>query len=313
MAGRNRWHWSFQTKTASYHIIARNRQSGSVIEEFLNGAVPEVWQSDAYAPQLRAPAKTGQLCLAHQWRELTRAAELEPDAAWWAQELRHLFGRGMRLHAERGEISAESFQRRRVRIINAAERSIKGPPLGKGMAGRLQQHYQRLWSELFVFLERDGVEPTNNASERDLRNSVIHRCQFAPHVGSPALLVTRRRVRPDRSGRSRAWSLSARMCDALVMCRDGFVIRSGRGCAGDRFVREVPAMPDLVPMVLIRCIRLVDEQVLLDAEGSASTANCPSCGTVSARVHGRYQRRPADLPWRGRVRPVALDRAPLPL
>jgi transposase len=26
-----------------------------------------------------------------------------------------------------------------------------------------------------VFLERAGVEPTNNASERDLRNSVIHR------------------------------------------------------------------------------------------------------------------------------------------
>ncbi|MFN8522994.1 MAG: IS66 family transposase [Chloroflexota bacterium] len=182
VAGRNRWHWNFQTKTASYHVIARTR-SGSVIDDFLDGAVPEVWQSDAYAPQLRAPAKTGQLCLAHQLRELTRAAELEPDAAWWATELRHVFGRGMRLHAERAQISAESFQRRKVRIINAAKRLIEGPPLGKGMARRLQQRYQRLWSELFVFLERDRacperserIEPTNNASERDLRNSVIHR------------------------------------------------------------------------------------------------------------------------------------------
>ncbi|MFN8522633.1 MAG: transposase [Chloroflexota bacterium] len=115
------------------------------------------------------------MCLAHQLRELTRAAELEPDAAWWATELRHVFGRGMRLHAERAQISPESFQRRRVRIINAAERLIKGPPLGKGMTRRLQQRYQRLWSELFVFLEQEGVEPTNNASERDLRNSVIQR------------------------------------------------------------------------------------------------------------------------------------------
>ncbi|MFN8525572.1 MAG: hypothetical protein U0821_20945 [Chloroflexota bacterium] len=63
-----------------------------------------------------------------------------------------MFGRGMRLHAERAQISPESFQRRRVRIIEAAERLIKGPPLGKGMAWRLQQRYQRLWSELFVFL-----------------------------------------------------------------------------------------------------------------------------------------------------------------
>ncbi|MFN8522322.1 MAG: IS66 family transposase [Chloroflexota bacterium] len=181
--GRNRWHtgstgpWLrglFQTATASYHVVARTR-SGSVIDDFLDGGVPDVWQSDAYAPQLRAPAKTGQLCLAHQVRELTRAAELEPDAAWWAQELRHVFGRGMRLHAERAQISMESYQRRRVRIINAAERLLKGPPLGKGMAWRLQQRYQRLWSELFVFLEREGVDPTNNASERDLRNSVIHR------------------------------------------------------------------------------------------------------------------------------------------
>ncbi|MFN8525954.1 MAG: transposase [Chloroflexota bacterium] len=156
MGGRNRWHWTFQSKTASYHVIARTR-SGSVIDDFLDGAVPDVYrlhwslaarQSDAYAPQLRAPAKAGQLCLAHQLRELTRAAELEPDAAWWATELRHVFGRGMRLHAERAQISAESFQRRKVRIINAAERLIKGPPLGKGMARRLQQRYQRLWSEL---------------------------------------------------------------------------------------------------------------------------------------------------------------------
>ncbi|MFN8525545.1 MAG: transposase [Chloroflexota bacterium] len=77
VAGRTWWHWNFQTPTASYHVIARTR-SGSVINDFLDGAVPDVWQSDAYAPQLRAPAKAGQLCLAHQLRELTRAAELEP-------------------------------------------------------------------------------------------------------------------------------------------------------------------------------------------------------------------------------------------
>ncbi|MCL4531921.1 MAG: ISL3 family transposase, partial [Actinobacteria bacterium] len=39
--------------------------------------------------------------------------------------------------------------------------------------------------------------------------------------------------------------------------------------------------------------------VVLDAEGTAPTAQCPSCGTPSSRVHERYTRRPMDLPWRG--------------
>ena len=39
----------------------------------------------------------------------------------------------------------------------------------------MQRRYAKHWQDLFVFLEHEGVEPTNNASERDLRNSVIHR------------------------------------------------------------------------------------------------------------------------------------------
>lgn len=40
--------------------------------------------------------------------------------------------------------------------------------------------------------------------------------------------------------------------------------------------------------------------VVLDAEGTTATAQCPSCGTPSFRVHERYKRRPMELPWRGR-------------
>lgn len=47
-------------------------------------------------------------------------------------------------------------------------------------------------------------------------------------------------------------------------------------------------------------IRLDGSGVVLDAEGLAASANCPSCQTSSSCVHARYIRRPMDLPWRGR-------------
>ena len=45
----------------------------------------------------------------------------------------------------------------------------------KTEAARLQKRYRLHRDSLYVFLERDDVEPTNNSSERDLRPSVIHR------------------------------------------------------------------------------------------------------------------------------------------
>ena len=38
-----------------------------------------------------------------------------------------------------------------------------------------RQRYRLHRDSLYVFLDRDDVEPTNNSSERDLRPSVIHR------------------------------------------------------------------------------------------------------------------------------------------
>lgn len=173
--GRNQWHWVFQTPEASYHVIVPSR-GARVIDAFLDGAEPEVWGSDVYAPQVGTAAGANQICLAHQIRDLTYAVEADDlDGRVWAVALRHLLGRAMRLHRERAAISAASFARRKVRIVTAARRLVCGPPLGTGEAWRLQRRYRKHWGDLFVFLDRTDVEPTNNSSERDLRNAVIHR------------------------------------------------------------------------------------------------------------------------------------------
>jgi transposase len=174
--GRSWWQWVFQTPTASYHVLAPSR-GGAVIDAFLGAAEPEVWGSDLWAPQVGTAAGQHQVCLGHQVRDLTYAVEADAGPAQaWARELRHVFGRAIRLHHERAQVSSASFARRRTLIEHATDRLVFGPPLApKTEARRLQQRYQTHRDSLYVFLYRDDVEPTNNGSERDLRNSVIHR------------------------------------------------------------------------------------------------------------------------------------------
>ena len=176
VAGRTHYHWVFQTPVASYHVIAASR-GGDVIEAFLQGVEPEVWGSDLWAPQMLTRAGAHQVCMSHQERDLTFAVEVDTgEARLWAIGLRHVFGRAIRLHHERGQVTAETFARRRLLIENATDRLVFDRYVApKTEAARLQKRYRLHRDSLYVFLERDDVEPTNNSSERDLRPSVIHR------------------------------------------------------------------------------------------------------------------------------------------
>src|SRR4051794_20017727 len=174
--GTTRWQWTFQTPEASYHVIAPSR-GGEVIAAFLAGVEPEVWGSDLWAPQLLTPATAHQICHSHQARDLTFASEADTgDERVWDLELRHVFGRAIRPHHERAQVTPETFARRRLLIENATDRLVFDRYVApKTEAARLQQRYRTHRDSLYVFLRRDDVEPTNNSSERDLRPSVVHR------------------------------------------------------------------------------------------------------------------------------------------
>jgi transposase len=176
VAGRTHWQWTFQTPEASYHLIAPSR-GGEVIDAFLDGVEPAVWGSDLYAPQILTAASAHQICHSHQARDLTFAAEADSGhERIWALELRHVFGRAIRLHHDRAHITPATFARRRTLIEKATDRLVFERYVApKTEAARLQQRYRTHRDSLYVFLERDDVEPTNNSSERDLRPSVIHR------------------------------------------------------------------------------------------------------------------------------------------
>jgi transposase len=179
VAGRNAWHWVFQTPDASYHVIVR-RRNADVIAAFLGATRSESWVSDLWSPQVKVDAGTHQICLAHQIRNLTYAAEADGYTGLvWAVELRHLFGRAIHLHAIRATITPASFTLRRRRIENAVDRLVFRTFLpdhpDTANARRLQARYREHRASLFVFFDHPDVPPTNNASEQDLRPSVIHR------------------------------------------------------------------------------------------------------------------------------------------
>jgi hypothetical protein len=147
-----------------------------VIRAFLAGVEPEVWGSDRYSPQMLTPATEHQICMSHQERDLTFAAEADTgEERLWSSELRHVFGRAIRLHRERAQVTPETFAHRRLLIENATDRLVFDRYVApKTAAARLQKRYRLHRDSLYVFFQRDDVEPTNNSSERDLRPPVIH-------------------------------------------------------------------------------------------------------------------------------------------
>jgi transposase len=74
----------------------------------------------------------------------------------------------------REKLQPELFAHQATRLKRLGHRLGFGPltnPFGEAQ----QQRYRRLEGSWWVFLDREDVNPTNNASERALRPSVVHR------------------------------------------------------------------------------------------------------------------------------------------
>jgi transposase len=170
--GSNWWEWAFCTVSAVLHVIRFNR-SVDVIQEVMGQCQAEVWESDCYGAQLKAPARQRQLCLAHQLRNLQAVVDAHPTLTW-PRAMQILFRYAIHLYHQRDLLSADEFAAQVVRVERhlgrLLQRSLSPPD-----AARLLRRYLKHRQNLLVFLYRRDVEPTNNVAERALRPSVIHR------------------------------------------------------------------------------------------------------------------------------------------
>jgi len=169
--GRNQWQWVFRTPQASFYVIVPSR-GAQVIRDVLGQARPEVWLSDLWSAQQKAPAEQFQLCHSHQLRDLEYAKECGDTQ--FAPAMQDLLRQSERLAKEREHLPPEEFERQKRAIYTeCAQLLAEDTAHSEGL--KLQKRYRQHGGKLFVFLERPDVPFDNNGSERDLRNSVIHR------------------------------------------------------------------------------------------------------------------------------------------
>jgi transposase len=170
--GVNAWEWVFCTVKSVLHVIRRNR-SAEVIRDIMGETQVEVWVSDCYGGQLKAPAMRRQLCMAHQMRALQHVVDAHPRFTW-AKAMQALFRYAINLHHQRDQLSPEQFETKVARVERTCNRLLQ-QDLAPPEAQKLQRRYRKYRSCQFVFLYRTDVEPTNNVAERALRHSVVHR------------------------------------------------------------------------------------------------------------------------------------------
>jgi transposase len=170
--GQNWWEWVFCSAQAVLHVIRSNR-SVDVIRDVMGNHTAEVWVSDCYSAQVKAPAKERQLCLAHQLRNLQAVVDLYPGD-FWPHAMQALFRSAIHAYNQRDQLSPPQFLAQVQRVERLRDWLLQRR-LEKPQAKRLLKRYQKYRNCLFVFLHRRDVSPTNNVSERYLRPSVVHR------------------------------------------------------------------------------------------------------------------------------------------
>jgi transposase len=172
VAGRTWWQWVFRSVVGVYFLMRASR-GAKVIEEVMGKQQAECWVRDCLSAQLKAPTRRRQVCLAHQLRDLQRLLDHQPRLPW-ALALQALFREAIHLGKRRTELSPQGYARRVTEVAHRLDKLLHRQVRGV-FARRLQKRYQRHREHVFVFLYCPDVPPDNNACERALRPSVIHR------------------------------------------------------------------------------------------------------------------------------------------
>lgn len=171
VVGKTWWQWLFASACAVWHTIVPTRGK-AVPVAFLGAVKPQVWISDRLAAQCNH-AEAHQYCLAH----LIRDAQFAIDAgdSVFAPGFKAFLKRACAIGRKRPQITDATIARHARGLKRELERLLElRPNHAEGI--KLQAAIKvDARDKLLVFMTRRDVEPTNNASERGLRPSVIFR------------------------------------------------------------------------------------------------------------------------------------------
>ena len=181
-SGEKRWLWAFVAPGFVFYKIALSRGT-EVLVQLLGAAFAGILCSDRCPTYLKYHPGEGQFCWAHFKRNILGVLDIAKttEAERFCRDVLALHARLFRLwHRFRagpgvryGPITREQLILKSVplekkffalafRHLDSGDRDVRN------LARALCLHFDRF----FTFLERDGVEPTNNSAERALRCAV---------------------------------------------------------------------------------------------------------------------------------------------
>ena len=183
--GKRGWQWVMVTAVVTVFIQGLSRSTAAAIE-LLGSAFGGIVVSDRFSAYNHLPLNQRQLCWAHLIRDLTAIAERPGASAEFGAQLLDLqlqvFDHWHRYRD--GTIGwpalqqscrpiRQAFEATLQRVVELGYERGERTPWAKTV--RTCQQILQLADGLWTFLETPGIEPTNNAAERALRQSVIQR------------------------------------------------------------------------------------------------------------------------------------------
>ena len=178
VAGKRAWLWVFSSATFAYFAIDP-RRGRAILERLFPGGHPGTVNSDRWSAYSFFSALRRQLCWSHLLRDMKGIVDAKGLGSRPAKPILKAADRMFSdWHAfRRGEITraelAERIAPLRVSLMVFAEAGAgqKKDRKWRGL-GRDLIRYQ---AAVFRFVDVEGVEPTNNQAERDIRPAVLWR------------------------------------------------------------------------------------------------------------------------------------------
>ena len=167
--GKNVWVWCFCNPRLALFLVDEHR-SGAVVKRVLGDSLPGVLVTDFYAADHALDCRQ-QKCLVHLLRELHTLRD-EATAAAKDGDIQPLLTRrqdAIALGKTRDTLAAGDFTPARQKLESRLDVLIFTRPQDKDCQ-RINKRLVNHRSELFCFLEVEGVPPDNNAGERDIRS-----------------------------------------------------------------------------------------------------------------------------------------------
>jgi transposase len=183
--GKRGWQWVMVTPMVTVFLQGLSRSSAAAIE-LLGSSFRGIVVSDRFSAYNHLPIEQHQLCWAHVIRDLVAIAERPGASAELGAQLlelqKQLF---VQWHRYKNDaIDWHTLQQGsrpiRQRLVAVLERIValeieRGERTPSAKTVRTCQQLHSVADGLWTFLEIEGIEPTNNAAEQALRQSVIQR------------------------------------------------------------------------------------------------------------------------------------------